>query len=93
MTSRREATRPQPSPHSFEAYAASRNLSGARLACLLVAALMPTGLGLDRMSHPAEAEVLLNLRLVASALSLGVLGLTYLDWGKRWAFALGVTKR
>jgi signal transduction histidine kinase len=91
MNDRREATRPDPSPHSFEAYVAGRNLSGARLACLLVAVLMPTGLGLDRMSHPDEAQAFLNLRLAAAALSLGVLGLTYLDWGKRWAFALGVT--
>ena len=89
MTKRREA-RPEPSPHSFQEYLASRNLSGARLACLLVAALMPTGLGLDWTSQPDKAQEFLNLRLVASALCLGVLALTYVDWGKKWAFALGM---
>jgi signal transduction histidine kinase len=90
MSDRREAARPDPSAQSFDGYLASRNLSGARLACLLVAALMPTGLGLDWMSQPDNAPEFLQLRLVASGLSLGVLVLTYLDRGRRWAFALGV---
>ena len=80
---------PLQAPDPFEEYVAARNLSAARLACLLVAILMPAGLSLDWISQPAKMEEFLGLRLLASALSLGVLLLTRLDRGNRWAFVLG----
>ncbi len=73
----------------FDEYLASRNLTGAKLACLLVAVLMPAGVTLDWFSQPAHLREFLGLRLIASALSFGVWLLTRVRWARRFPLVLG----
>lgn len=73
----------------FSAHVAERNVPAARVACLLVAGLMPLGIFLDVVTQPAHAREFVQLRLVSSLACFAVLGLTHTQWGKRHAFWLG----
>jgi signal transduction histidine kinase len=73
----------------FDQYLADRNVSAARLACVLVAILMPAGILLDVFTQPDHALDFLILRLGASVLSLACLGFTYAAWAKGRALWLG----
>ncbi|MSP60914.1 MAG: response regulator [Myxococcales bacterium] len=74
---------------AFEAEVAERNVSAARLACILVAVLMPAGVALDWLTHPEVVGEFLILRLGCSAISLLLLFLTYAGWARAHAFLVG----
>jgi signal transduction histidine kinase len=76
-------------PESFASYVQERNVSGARLACVLVAVLMPAGVALDWFTHPAHVHDFLLLRFASSAVSLLFLVLTYAPAARRFAFLIG----
>ena len=82
---------PPPDQDSFRSFIAERNLGMARLAALLVAALMPLGAVLDWLTHPAWVGPFLLLRIGSAVLSLGVLGFSYTRVARRWDVVLGVT--
>lgn len=73
----------------FSAHVAERNVPGARVACLLVAGLMPLGILLDLVTEPAHASEFAKLRFFSSLACFAILGLTYTKWGKQYAFWLG----
>ncbi len=75
---------------AFRAHVGERNLAAARVAALLVAALMPAGVVLDWITHPEMVGPFLPLRLAGSAASLGAFALSYVPWARRSPFALGV---
>src|SRR5262249_49719394 len=74
---------------TFDAYVADRNVIAARLGCALAALLMPAGIALDWITHAEMLRSFLILRLLGSALSLGLFVLTYSWWARRHAFVLG----
>lgn len=78
-----------PPLHGFSAHVAERNVPAARVACLLVAGLMPLGILLDVVTEPSHALDFVKLRLLSSFVCFAVLGLTYTPLGKRNAFWIG----
>lgn len=74
---------------SLEEELARRNLAGARLGYVLSAVLMPAGFTLDWALHPSQVRELLLIRVVASVVALGLLGLTWLPAAERHPVLLG----
>jgi signal transduction histidine kinase len=68
---------------------ATLNLAGARLGYLLAAVLMPGGIVLDAVAAPEKLEQFAAIRMAASALSLALLGCSYLPAAARHPVAFG----
>ncbi len=74
---------------AFEADLAERNLVAARMACTLVAVLMPAGVLLDLVVHRDFLAQFALYRAGASVFSLAFLGFTWAPWARRHAFWFG----
>jgi len=72
----------------FKLYLQEQNTAAVRLTCVLCATLLPAGSLLDWMTHRPFVAQFLILRLIAAAISLGVLGLSRLEAFKRSSYLL-----
>ena len=63
----------------FKSYLQDYNYAAVRLTCILCAVLMPAGLSLDLFTNRQFVGEFLVLRMLAAAVSLGVLGLSRLS--------------
>ena len=72
----------------FKSYLEGQNDAAVRLTCILCAALMPAGFILDWMTNRDYAGEFLVLRLVAAAVSLGVLGVSGVAALRRHSYPL-----
>lgn len=79
----------QISQSDFEAYAAQRNLWSARLACVLIAILMPVGVILDYVTYPEFVVTFIGLRVTGLVVGLTALAIAHAPRAERWAFWLG----
>ncbi len=72
----------------FKSYLQDYNYAAVRLTCILCAVLMPAGLSLDLFTNRQFVGEFLILRMVAAAVSLGILGLSRLSSLRRHSYLL-----
>ena len=72
----------------FKSYLQDYNYAAVRLTCILCAVLMPAGLSLDLFTNRQFVGEFLVLRMLAAAVSLGVLGLSRLSSLRRHSYLL-----
>ena len=82
-------TSAEPLERSFEEHLLDTNLSGVRLGYGLAAVLMPAGVLLDLVTHPANTLSFFWIRLGTAAASLALLGVCYFPTARRHTVALG----
>ncbi|MDH3625456.1 MAG: ATP-binding protein [Myxococcales bacterium] len=79
-----------PRQHAFAEHIREKNLGGARVASVLGATLVPSGVVLDWLTSREHLASFVIIRLAAAAACLGFLALTRWSRAKQHAFALGV---
>ncbi len=72
----------------FKSYLQDYNYAAVRLTCILCAVLMPAGLSLDLFTNRQFVGEFLVLRMIAAAVSLGILGLSRLSSLRRHSYLL-----
>jgi len=72
----------------FKSYLQEHNYAAVRLTCILCAVLMPAGLSLDLFTNRQFVGEFLILRMLAAAVSLGILGISRLSSLRRHSYLL-----
>lgn len=75
---------------TFEEHARTKNLAAARVLCILMAVIMPSGFLLDVLVAREHVGQFMVYRLASSAVALGCLWLSGRPWAARHEFLVGL---